>query len=288
MKTLQGERISAAYDGHLVIEQLSIAGNAGEVLGLIGPNGVGKTTLLRVLGRLFAPREGQVLLGDQDLWEMPSKQVARTLSLTPQANPNWPLTVEQVVALGRAPHRGWLLPLSSKDKAAIEQALARTGLLPLRERLLTELSGGEQRRVLLARSLCQEPEVLLLDEPTAYLDLKYQMDILDLVRRLAHDDGLTVIVTMHDLNQAALYADRLALLAEGRLLAVGAPQDVLTPANISQAYGVPVVVTRHPVYDTPLITPLMGGDVPAQDRRTLQSNPSTWEEEQPCHDRPGA
>jgi len=273
MTTLQGERISAAYDGHLVIEQLSIAGHAGEVLGLIGPNGVGKTTLLRVLARLFAPREGQVLLGDQDLWEMSPKRVARTLSLTPQANPSWPLTVEQVVALGRAPHRGWLLPLSARDKQAIEQALARTGLLPLRERLLTELSGGEQRRVLLARSLCQEPEVLLLDEPTAYLDLKYQMDILDLVRRLAHEDGLTVIVTMHDLNQAALYADRLALLAEGRLLAIGTPQEVLTPANITQAYGVPVVVTRHPVYDTPLVTPLMGG-VPAENQQALQSGQS--------------
>lgn len=274
MNTLQGERISAAYDGHPVIDQLSITGYAGEVLGLIGPNGVGKTTLLRVLGRLFAPREGQVLLNDQDLWEMPPKQVARALSLTPQANPSWPLTVEQVVALGRAPHRGWLLPLSARDKQAIEQAMDRTGLLPLRQRLLTELSGGEQRRVLLARSLCQEPTVLLLDEPTAYLDLKYQMDILDLVRRLAHEDGLTVIITMHDLNQAALYADRLALLMEGRLLAIGTPQEVLTPANITEAYGVLVMVTRHPVYDTPLITPLMGGNVPAKDGQALQSDQS--------------
>ena len=259
MTTIEGRELTMAYSGHPVLEELTIAARPSEVLGLIGPNGVGKTTLLRGLARLLAPREGKVYLGDRDLWHMRPGAVARRLALTPQDNPSWPLTVEQVVALGRAPHRGWLLPLSARDGEIVERALQRTGLTSLRERTLTELSGGEQKRVVLARALCQEPRVLLLDEPTAYLDLKYQSEILSLVRMLAHEDALTVIMTMHDLNQAALYADCLALLVDGRLLASGAPEAVLTEENLSRAYGLHVMVSRHPIYGTPLVTPLMAG-----------------------------
>lgn len=260
MNTLQAQGIEFGYNGHNVLERLSLLARPGEVLGLIGPNGVGKTTLLRVLARLLRPAEGKVLLDERDIWVMPPGELARRLALTPQDNLSWPLTVEQAVSLGRAPHRGWFLPLGRQDREAIEGALRRTGLLNLRERLLTHLSGGEQRRVVLARALCQEPRILLLDEPTAYLDLKYQIEILELLRRLAHDDGLTVVVTMHDLNQAGLYADQLALLMDGQLLASGAPQDVLTEGNISRAYGVPVIVSRHPVYHTPLVVPILHRD----------------------------
>jgi iron complex transport system ATP-binding protein len=260
MKPLSGQDIEWAYDQHAVLKRLSITAHPGEMLGLIGPNGVGKTTLLRVLARILSPSHGQVYLAERDLWQMSPKEVARSLSLTPQENPTWPLTVEQVVSLGRAPHRGWLLPLSPRDRETIEESMRRTGVLELRERLLTELSGGEQRRVVLARALCQEPEVLLLDEPTAYLDLRYQVEILELLRRLAHEDRLTVIVVMHDLNQAALYADRLALLADGQILAIGSPTEVLTEEHISRAYGVPVIVAEHPVYHTPLIVPVLAAD----------------------------
>ena len=167
------------------------------------------------------------------------------------------LTVEQLVALGRAPHRGWLLPLGTDDRAAVERALAQVGLAHLRQRPVAELSGGEQRRAILARALAQEPRVLLLDEPTAALDLKYQTAMLELAWQLAHDDGITVIVTLHDLNQAALIADRVALLAAGRLLATGNPSEVFTAERISQAYGVPVAIGRHPVYATPLVMPIL-------------------------------
>ena len=267
MKPLEAVDITCGYDDRIVLEKLSLAARPGQVLGLIGPNGVGKTTLLRVLARLLRPRQGIVLLADQDLWRLTPGRVARSLSLTPQSNPNWPLTVEQVVALGRAPHRGWLLPLSTRDREAIERALERTGLLGLRGRLVTELSGGEQKRVVLARALSQEPGVLLLDEPTAHLDLKYQVRILELVQLLAHHDGLTVVVTMHDLNQAALYADRLALLVGQRLVATGDPETVLTATNLTEAYGVPVIVSQHPIYKTPLVTPLLEG---AAEARTIR------------------
>jgi len=256
MEALRAVDLTCAYGEHTVVTRLSLAARAGEVLGLIGPNGAGKTTVLRALARLLRPREGSVYLGEREVWRTAPGAVARNLALAPQANPSWPLTVEQVVLLGRAPHRGWLLPMGRRDADILEGALRRTGLWEMRGRSVGELSGGEQKRVILARALCQEPRVLLLDEPTAYLDLKYQAEILALVRRLAHDDGLTVVVTLHDLNQAALYADRLALLYDAHLVAAGAPHEVLTAEHLSAAYGVPVVVCEHPVHRTPLVTPL--------------------------------
>jgi len=255
--TLEGQHITCSYNGHAVVQDLCLAVRRREVLGLIGPNGAGKTTVLRAMARLLRPTHGTVLLDGRSMWQMSSRRVAQHLALAPQADPGaLPLTVEQAVVLGRAPHRGWFLPLAAKDRLAVERALARTGLLPLRDRPVSQLSGGEQRRVVLARALAQEPDILLLDEPTAYLDLKYQTETLELVRNLAHKDGLTVVITLHDLNQAALCADRLALLADGRLLGVGTPATVLVPDLLAEAYRVPVTVANHPIYNTPMVVPL--------------------------------
>jgi iron complex transport system ATP-binding protein len=242
-----------------VLDAVSVQARPGEVLALIGPNGAGKTTLLRAMARLLRPLGGVVSLAGRDIWRMRPRAVAGRVALAPQAAELWPLTVEQFVGLGRAPQRGWLLPLGRADRAAVAGALERAGAAELHERLVTELSGGEQRRAILARALAQEPRVLLLDEPTAALDLKYQAATLALTRHLAHNDGLAVVVTLHDLNQAAGVADRIALLAHGRLLAVGSPDEVLTAELIGASYEVPVSVCRHPIDGTPLITPLRGG-----------------------------
>jgi iron complex transport system ATP-binding protein len=259
---LEAQIIACAYDDRNVLEDLCLVANPGEVLALIGPNGVGKTTLLRSKAHLLRHRRGRVLLAERDLWRMSPREAARQLALAPQRNgSSWSITVEQMVALGRAPHRGWLLPLAARDHEAVDRALEQTGLARLRQRRLTELSGGEQQRVILARVLAQQPQVLLLDEPTSHLDLKYQSLILGTVRDLAHRQGLTVIVSLHDLNLAALYADQLALLGEGRLQAVGQPAEVLTPERLSRVYGVPVTVTRHPLYGTPLIVPAIEMEV---------------------------
>jgi iron complex transport system ATP-binding protein len=255
---LEAQTLSCTLGGRAVVAQVSLAARPGEVLALIGPNGAGKTTLLRALARLLRPQGGAALLGGQAIWQLRPRTVARQLAMAQQGGADGtPLTVAQLVALGRAPHRGWLLPLTSEDRAAVELALERTGVSHLRERPLSELSGGEQRRAILARALAQEPRALLLDEPTSALDLKYQVSILDLAMRLAHHDGLTVVVTLHDLNQAALVADRMALLAEGRLLAIGTPREVLNAELLARAYGVPVAVGAHPVYGTPLVTALI-------------------------------
>ncbi len=255
---IEARELSCTLGGRAIVRQVSLAARPGEVLALIGPNGAGKTTLLRALARVLRPQAGVALLGERAIWELRPRAVARQLAMAQQGDLHEvPLTVGQLVALGRAPHRGWFLPLSTGDHEAVERALERTATAHLRDRALGELSGGERRRVILARALAQDPGVLLLDEPTAALDLKYQVAILDLAAQLAHQDQLTVIVTLHDLNQAALVADRVALLAEGRLLALGTPTEVLRAELLAQAYGIAVAVGAHPVYGTPLITPLI-------------------------------
>lgn len=257
---LDVDRVTCDYEDSVVLRNLSVEAHVGEVLALIGPNGAGKTTLLRAMARLLEPRAGTVQLAERDVWTLSPRAVARRLGVAPQNEAAaWPITVEEAVALGRAPHRGWLLPLSDEDDAAIERALAQTGLTNMRRRQVDELSGGEQRRVVLARVLAQEPAVLLLDEPTVHLDLKYQTEIMELVHQLAHVEALTVVVSLHDLNLAALYADRLALLHDGSLLAVGSPPVVLTREHLHRAYDVPVVVTQHPLAGTPLVMPAVNG-----------------------------
>jgi iron complex transport system ATP-binding protein len=258
MTTLTASRLTIGYERRQVLGQLDLAAVPSQVLALAGPNGAGKTTLLRSLARLLKPTAGQVLLDDRDIWSLSDRKAAQQMGLVPQGESlDWPLTVEQVVSLGRAPHRGWLLPYTEADRAAIESALSETGLLDLRVRPVTELSGGERQRVLIARALAQQPQVLLLDEPTAHLDLRYQGALLDLVRRMAHEHGLAVVVSLHDLNLVALYADQVALLSDGGLTALGTPLEVLTSESLEAAYGVPIVVGRHPLYGTPLVTPVM-------------------------------
>ena len=271
MTRLEARDLTCAYNRHTVLHDLSLTVQPGEILALLGPNGAGKTTLLRALARLLRPRAGTVLLDGENIWRLRPRAVARRLALAPQSEGmSSPVTVEQAVALGRAPHRGWLLPYTTRDRQTIEQALAQTGLQELRHRLITELSGGEQRRVILARALAQEPQVLLLDEPTTHLDLRYQTELLALIQRLAQRDGIAVVVTLHDLNHAALCVTRVALLAHGALVAMGHPEAVLTPDCLGQVYGVTVVVTRHPVYGTPLVAPVFASQ---QERSNDGENP---------------
>jgi iron complex transport system ATP-binding protein len=257
---IEARGLTCQLGARTVVERVNLGARPGEVLALIGPNGAGKTTLLRALAGLQQSVDGAVLLDGQAAWQLRPRALARQLALAQQGSAEyWPLTVEQAVALGRAPHRGWLLPLSTNDRAVVERVLEQAGIAYLRERRLDQLSGGEQRRVILARALAQEPRILLLDEPTAGLDLKYQVTLLELAQQFAHRDKLVVVITLHDLNQAALIADRVALLAHGQLLAVDVAEAVLVPTLLEAAYGIPIAVTRHPIYGTPLITPLFPG-----------------------------
>ncbi len=246
--------VTVGYGARSVVRGLNFSAVAHQVVALVGPNGVGKSTVLRTLSGVLAPLRGQVTLGGQVLTQFAPRERAQRVAVVPQA-PVLPagFTVAEVVMLGRAPYQSAWRPASARDCDLAWRALTFTGLTTLASRPVDELSGGERQRVALARALAQEPQVLLLDEPTTHLDLKHQAEVLRLVHGLAREHGLIVVATLHDLNQAARYADRVALLAEGALRAWGTPADVLTGDHLGPAYDAPVQVVPHPHAAYPLI-----------------------------------
>lgn len=254
---LEARNLTVAYDGRVVIDGLTLALPPGRVTAVIGPNGCGKSTLLRAMARLLRPEAGQVLLDGTDIHRLPTRQVARRLGLLPQA-PLAPegITVADLVARGRAPWRGVFAAWSRDDAAACDHALAATGLADLRDRPLVALSGGQRQRAWIAMALAQATPILLLDEPTTWLDLPHQMDVLRLLVRLNREDGRTIGVVLHDLGLAARFADHVVLLAAGRIVAEGAPAAVITPATLRKAFGLEALVIPDPVTATPLVVPL--------------------------------
>ena len=249
-----GEVLLCAEDvGYRVGERALLAGvslelRAGQVVGLVGPNGAGKSTLLRVLGGLWRGAEGRVTLLGEPLKRLSARQVARVVAHVPQlADLGVPFTVRQIVMMGRTPHLGRFALESARDRQAAERAMQRTQTLDLAERLIGTLSGGERQRALIARALTQEPRVLLADEPTANLDVGHQLAVLELVRALAREDGLGVLLALHDLELAARFCDRLVLLSGGRVHAEGAAADVLTAEHLRAVYGVRAVPYTDPV-----------------------------------------
>ncbi len=231
----------------------------GAMVAILGANGAGKSTLLRLMAGLLKPHCGRVELDGRPLDRLHRREVARTLALVPQeVSVPFAFTVAELVALGRTPHvRAWRGETAA-DRAAVQRALAITATAPLAGRFYTDLSGGERRRVVLAMALAQEPRLLLLDEPTAHLDLHYQVALLELLREL-NRSGLTIVASMHDLNLAAMYFPRLLVLRSGAVVADGRPADVLTPERLWEAFQARVLVQRHPVLDVPHIVPLPDG-----------------------------
>ncbi|GAA4471685.1 ABC transporter ATP-binding protein [Novipirellula rosea] len=257
MTRFYAQGLTFSYADRLILDSISLEFCAGEILVLLGANGAGKTTLLQSLSRQLNPVNGVVGVDGRDIQTMSRRSLAQSIAFMPQQeNRGTPLRVIDVVRLGRTPHRGWWMPLTRDDSDIVDQSLEAAGLTDLRDRVITELSGGEWRRMILARALAQASPIVLLDEPTAGLDLKFQFDVLDRVRQMAKQRGLIVVVTLHDLNHAALFGDRLALLSQRSILALGSPQEVLQPHLIEQAFGVSVVVIEHPVHGTPFVVPL--------------------------------
>ena len=244
--TLRGDRLVLRYARIPVVHGVDIAIEPGAVTALIGPNGSGKSTVLRSLARLHATQSGTVRLADDegalhDVAPLSARDFARRVTLLSQSRPHPPgLAVGDVVAFGRHPHRRRFAPLGDADRAAIGRALELSGIAHMTGRPVDQLSGGELQRVWLATCLAQDTAVLLLDEPTNHLDLRYQVEVLDLIRELADIHGVAIGVVLHDLNQAAAVADRVVLLSEGRVRAVGAPADVLSGEVLTEVYGIPV------------------------------------------------
>jgi ABC-type cobalamin/Fe3+-siderophores transport system ATPase subunit len=255
------EGLSVSYGSRRVLHNISLEVNSGEVLALIGPNGAGKSTLVRAASGVIPVESGCIWSNDIDrpavnLLSLSPLQRARSLAVVPQAASMPPaFTVWETVLMGRTPYLNFLGQVSAKDEVIARLALQKVDALDLSGRRVGELSGGEQQRVLLARALAQSTPILVLDEPTSNLDLHYQVSFMEMVTSLARQDHLAVLVALHDLNLAARYATRVALMVEGEIKAIGSPQQVLTPELISTAYNLPVQVVAHPFADVPLVLP---------------------------------
>jgi iron complex transport system ATP-binding protein len=254
---LAAEQVTLAYDDHVVVRDLDLQLTEGSFTAIVGPNGCGKSTLLRALGRLMRPTGGQVLLDGQAIARTPTREVAKVLGLLPQS-PIAPdgLSVADLVARGRHPHQSWLRQWSRDDEAVVAEALSWTDMAELADRPVDELSGGQRQRAWISMALAQGTDLLLLDEPTTYLDLSHQIDVLELVGRLHAERGRTVVVVLHDLNLAARYAQRLVAMKDGVLVSSGRPEEVLTEQLLADVFDLEARVLPDPVSGTPMVVPV--------------------------------
>ncbi|MFF7231150.1 ATP-binding cassette domain-containing protein [Streptomyces sioyaensis] len=254
---LRAEEIRLGYDGREVVSGLSFEVPAGEVTMVVGPNGCGKSTLLRALARLLRPASGTVCLDGRDIHSLSTRQVAGILGILPQA-PVAPagIRVSELVGQGRYPHHGWLRRWGAEDDDAVARALLATDTLELAERPVDELSGGQRQRVWIAMALAQRTGLLMLDEPTTFLDVPHQVEVLDLLTDLNREDGTTVVAVLHDLNLACRYADHLVVMNSGTIVAQGAPSRIMTEDLMHTVFGMGCRVVPDPVSETPLIVPI--------------------------------
>ncbi|MBQ1100904.1 ABC transporter ATP-binding protein [Streptomyces sp. NPDC097107] len=260
MSRLTAENVTLAYDQRVIAEQLSVEIPDNSFTVIVGPNACGKSTLLRALSRMLKPTQGRVLLDGSVIQSMPAKHVARTLGLLPQSSiaPDG-ITVGDLVGRGRYPHQGILRQWSTEDERVVQESMAQTGISELAERYVDELSGGQRQRVWIAMALAQQTPLLLLDEPTTYLDIQHQIDVLDLCAELHEEQGRTLVAVLHDLNHAARYATHLIALRDGEIIAEGAPKDIVTAELVERVFGLRCQVIDDPETGTPLVVPAARG-----------------------------
>ena len=256
MHAINVDNVSFGYEPAVpVVRNVSLTVQAGEFLTFIGPNGSGKTTLLRLLDRILLPQRGTIMLDGLPLTRLARAAIARRIAFVPQDSAiQFPFSVEDVVLMGRAPHTRGLAFEKPADRERARVVMALTDITHLADHAITDLSGGERQRVLIARALAQEPGIILLDEPNAHLDIAHQVDMFRIIKRLNTESGLTVLSVSHDLNLAAAYSDRIAMMVGGTLAALGTPAEVLTDARIHDVFRTPVIVDTHPVHGTPRVS----------------------------------
>ncbi len=254
---LVAQRMTLAYGDRVVVHDLDLAVANGRITAIVGANGCGKSTVLRALARLLVPKKGSVLLDGHAIQRLPSRQVARTLGLLPQS-PLAPegIAVADLVGRGRHPHQRLLARWSAHDYQAVADALDATGTAELADRAIDELSGGQRQRVWIALALAQETDILLLDEPTTFLDVAHQIEVLDLLTDLNRTRGTTIVMVLHDLNLAARYADHLIAVREGRIHAMGRPEQVITPETVAEVFDLACQVIPDPISGKPLVLPI--------------------------------
>lgn len=252
MLTLRLEQVSLGYGKGTILKDASLEASPREVLGIIGPNGSGKSTLIRGMTRLLVPSSGQIFIDGHTIGQLKHSELARLIAVVPQ-NAVLPelFTALEVVLMGRTPHLGLFRYESNSDLDIVQKAMESTNTAHLAERRIGELSGGEKQRLVVARALAQEPRIILLDEPTAQLDINYQIETLELIRQLCREQNLIVVIALHDLNLAAQYCDRLIILNNGKIHSQGTPEIVVNARTIKEVYGAEVYVYPHPVNNLP-------------------------------------
>ena len=253
----EAKDITVGYGEHTVLKSVSLAIEQGGFLGILGPNGCGKTTFLRSLSKVLKPEDGVVYIDGKTVSSYDAKTFAKTVGCVSQeTETGFEFSVRDIVLMGRHPHIGRLAPLTAEDYAIADEAMRFTNTLQFKDRLVTELSGGERQRVLIAKTLAQQPKILLLDEPTNHLDVCHQIEILQLIRSLT--PKITVIGVLHDLNLASYFCDRIVLMEKGQILSVGTPAEVLTPEQVYNVFSVRMIVSPHPVTGKPYLIPEYG------------------------------
>jgi len=243
MAIIKAEKLNLSFDEKEVLKNLTIAVGKGQIISIIGPNGSGKSTLLKALSRNVKPDKGVVYLEDVDLTQLSSKVIARKMAVLPQS-PQAPkdLTVRDLVEYGRYPHQSWWQGKSGQDDVCVAWALSQTGLTEMSERIVSTLSGGERQRVWIAMALAQKPEILLLDEPTTYLDICHQLEIMELLAEFNQEHNITVVMVLHDINHAARYSDFIAVLQQGKVFAMGKSAEVITSHTLRSVFGVESII----------------------------------------------
>lgn len=245
--TLETKDLVFRYNEKPVLDGISFEVQKGEILGILGPNGCGKSTMLKNLNKNLSPTSGCVVLDGTDLEEIVKRDIARTIAVVPQTNEiSFAFTVREIVAMGRMPFQGMLSGESAKDKEIVDSAIERIGLTELADRHINHMSGGERQRVIIARAIAQTPQIILMDEPTLHLDISMQFDALDLVHELAKEKGLTVVIVSHDLPMVARYCDRILMIHDHRIHAIGTPEEVLTPENMRTVFRLDADLMKDP------------------------------------------
>jgi iron complex transport system ATP-binding protein len=253
MHKLQLANVSIAYDENIVLKDISFALNGGELVGIVGPNGCGKSTLIKGITKVLPLRQGKILADRKDISTLAQDELARCIAVVPQ-NTEMPeaFTSFEIVLMGRTPHLGFLCHEKQEDVQIAMSAMVKTNTWQLAERRVGELSGGERQRLAIARALTQQPEIILLDEPTSHLDINYQVEVLELISHLCQEEGVAVIAAMHDLNLASQYCQRIIMLNRGKIFAEGEASQVVTHSNVQQVYGADVLITAHPLNNRPV------------------------------------
>lgn len=257
MYALQVENLQFGYRKQLVLKGLSFKIEKGNFISIIGPNGSGKSTLLKTLNQLYSPSAGSILIGGTNINRLKKKELARKVALVPQDTIiDYDFTVEDIVLMGRHPYKGRFQKENEKDYKIVNEVLKMTNTFHLKDRIITEISGGERQRVIIAKALAQKPSIILLDEPTSHLDINHQIEILNLLKRLNEEMGTTIVIVIHDVNLASRYSDEIIMLNEGEILEIGRPERVITKKNIEYVYDIKVEIEKNKYTDRLYLTAL--------------------------------